>query len=47
MKFLKFILVAICEAIIMGLIVRETDYETGILVMLVMIYARLSIIGEE
>lgn len=47
MKYLKFTLVAICEAIIMGLIVRETNYETGVLVMLVTIYARLSIIGEE
>ena len=47
MKYLKFVLVAICEAIIVGLIVRETNYETGVLMMLVMIYARLSIIGEE
>ena len=46
MKYLKFTLVAICEAIVIGLIVKETNYETGILAMLVMIYARLSIIGE-
>ena len=46
MKYLKFTLVAICEATVIGLIVKETNYETGILAMLVMIYARLSIIGE-
>ena len=47
MKYLKFTLVAICEAIIIGLIVKSTNYEVGILTMLVIIYARLTIIGEE
>lgn len=46
MKYLKFTLVAICEAIIIGLIVRETNYETGILVMMIMIYSRLSVMGD-
>lgn len=47
MKHLKFTLVAICEALLIGLLVQLTNYEVGILTMLVIIYARLTIIGEE
>jgi len=47
MRYLEFTLVAICEAIIIGLLVRETNYETGILIVLIMIYARLTVIGGE
>lgn len=46
MKYLKFTLIAICEAIVIGLIVKETNYEIGILAMMIMIYSRLSVIGE-
>ena len=45
-KTLKFALIVITEAIVIGFIVKNTNYETGILTLLVLIYSELRARGE-
>lgn len=45
-KSMKFILIALTEAIVMGFIVRYFNFKSALLTILIMIYASLESKGE-